>query len=187
MRAKANTSQTLQSLGMATRNLPEALQVNPVRTEALLRGYLSTWALYGLQLSDRAFFADDMPAGRTDQLPVVRRFYSEEPPLHTKYEQQYYDMLGESRRLFGTMKALYKDGRHDLAGEYRDDPALQAYAPLEGTSKVLQLLNLKMRNVRRDESLSPEQKRDALDELTVTRNEVLKQTMGRVKEARDGE
>ncbi len=187
MRAKANTSQTMQALGMATRNMPEALQVNPVRTEALLRGYLSTWALYGLQLSDKAFFADEMPAGRTDQLPVVRRFYSEEPPLHTKYEQQYYDMLGESRRLFGTMRSLYKDGRQDLAEEYRDDPRLETYGGLEGTSKVLQMINMKMRAIRRDDSLDPEQKREALDEWTVKRNEVLKMTVGKVKEVRGGE
>lgn len=177
MRAKANTSQTLQALGLATRNLPEALQVNPVRTEALLRGYLSTWALYGLQLSDRALFSDQMPAARLDQFPVVRRFYAEDPPQHTKYEQQFYDMLGESERLIGTMKSLYKDGRRDLADEIRDGQQWKNYGRLEGTSKVLQLISLKMRQVRRDESLSPEAKREALDEWTRKRNDVLKLTV----------
>ncbi len=75
LRAKPNTSETMKALGMASRDLPESLQVNPVRAEALLRGYLNTWGTYGLMLSDKAFFGDKLPEMRTDQMPVARRFY----------------------------------------------------------------------------------------------------------------
>ncbi len=66
-------------------------------------------------------------------------------------------------------------------------PKVNECGPLEGTSKVLQVINMKMRGIRRDESLDPEQKREALDEWTRKRNEVLKMTVGKVKEVRGGE
>ena len=52
LRAKPGTSETMKALGMATRDLPESLQVNPVRAEALLRGYFNTYAMYGLMATD---------------------------------------------------------------------------------------------------------------------------------------
>lgn len=48
----------------------------------------------------------------------------------------------------------------------------------------MQLVNMKMRQVRRDESLSPDEKRAALDEWTRKRNEVLKMTVDKVMEGR---
>ncbi len=72
LRAKPTTSETIKALGMATRDLPEDLQVNPVRAEALMRGYFNTFAAYGLMFSDRAFFNDRLPAMRADEMPVAK-------------------------------------------------------------------------------------------------------------------
>jgi hypothetical protein len=174
MRAKPSTSETMKALGMATRNLPESMQVNPVRGEALLRGYLNTWAMYGLMLSDKAFFGDKLPAMRTDQMPVVRRFYAEEPPLHTKFETQFYDMLGEAKRLQGTMRELDKQGRPEIADEKEAERMAGEAKPLERAGKNLQGINKDMLVVRRDATLSPEEKRQRLDQLTVERNALLK-------------
>ena len=176
LRAKPNTSETLKAAGMATRNLPESLQINPVRTEALLRGYLNTWALYGLALSDKAFFSDKLPEGRVDQLPVVRRFYSQDPPQHTKYETMFYDMLGEAKRLRGTMRELDKLGHRDIADDKELDPMASEAKPLERAAKNLSGINADMRQVRRSDA-SPAEKRRRLDELTVERNALLKATV----------
>ncbi|MGV0954255.1 MAG: LPD38 domain-containing protein [Fluviibacter sp.] len=177
MRAKENTSETLKQLGMATRNMPEALQVNPVRAEALLRGYFNTWATYGLMLSDKALMDKNAPTMRTDQLPVVRRFYQQEPAQHTKYEEMYYDMLGEARRVRGTLRELDKTGRSQVADELQDNPMAREYAPLERANKNLQGINADMRQVRRDNLLTPDEKRVKLDALIVERNDLLKRTV----------
>lgn len=176
MRAKPTTSETLKAAGMATADLPEALQVNPVRTEALLRGYFNTWAMYGLMLSDKAFFDDKSPALRTDQLPVVRRFYTEDPPQSTKYETQFYDLLGEARRLHGSMRELDKIGRSDIADRKEQEPMATESLPLERASKNLQSINQEMRKVRRDDT-TPDEKRAALDKLIVERNDLLKRAV----------
>lgn len=173
LRAKPTTSETLKVAGMATRDLPEALQVNPVRAEALLRGYFNTWAMYGLMLTDKAMFGDKLPESRTDQLPVVRRFYSQEPPPHTKFETEFYDMLGQAKRLHGTMRELDRLGRSDLADAKEKEPLAAEARPLERAAKNLSGINKDMLMVRRSDA-SPAEKRRQLDELTVERNALLK-------------
>lgn len=174
LRAKPNTSETMKALGMATRDLPESLQVNPVRAEALLRGYLNTWGMYGLMLSDRAFFGDKLPETRLDQMPVVRRFYSQEPAQHTRFETQFYEMLGEAKRLQGTLRELDKQGRPDIADEKEQSPMAGEAKPLERAQKNLADLNAEMREIRRNDALSPAEKRQQLDAVTVKRNALLK-------------
>lgn len=173
MRAKPGTSETLRSLGMATADMPEALQVNPARAEALLRGYFNTWAMYGLMLSDAAFF-DSQPEKRADELPVIRRFYQQSPARHTKYEQQFYDLLEESQRLRGTIKELDRQGMTDLADRKIEQPLAQDAKALEGAQRAIGMVNKEMLQVRRDPDLTPAEKREQLDELMVERNAIFK-------------
>lgn len=181
MRAKPTTSETLKAAGMATRGLPESLQVNPVRAEALLRGYFNTWGMYGLMLSDQAFFGDKLPEKRLDEMPVLRRFYAAEPAKHTKFESQFYDMLGEAKRLHNTMKALDKMNRPDIATEIEQHPMTGMDKQLERTSKELRGINGDMLETRRSD-LTPAEKRQRLDALTVEKNALLKATVLDVKE-----
>ncbi len=183
LRAKPSTSETMKALGMATHDLPESLQVNPVRAEALLRGYLNTWGMYGLMLSDRAFFGDKLPEMRADQMPVIRRFYSQEPPLHTKFETQFYDMLGEAKRPQGTLRELDRQGRPDIADQKEQGPLAGEAKPLERVNKNLHGINSEMRDVRRAADLTSAEKRQLLDELTVERNQLLKDAVQAAKAA----
>lgn len=183
LRAKPNTSETMKALGMATRDLPESLQVPPARAEALLRGYLNTWAMYGLMLSDQAFFGDQLPEMRTDQMPVVRRFYQDEPARGTKFESQFYDMLGEAKRLQGTLRELDRQGRPDIADQKEQSPLAGESKPLERANKNLQSLNAEMKVVRRSDDLTPAEKRQRLDALTVERNQLLKDAVQAAKAA----
>jgi hypothetical protein len=183
LRSKPNTSETMKALGMATRDLPESLQVPPARAEALLRGYLNTWAMYGLMLSDQAFFGDKLPEMRTDQMPVVRRFYQDEPARGTKFESQFYDMLGEAKRLQGTLRELDRQGRPDIADQKEQSPLAGESKPLERANKNLQNLNAEMKAVRRADELTPAEKRQRLDALTVERNQLLKDAVQAAKAA----
>lgn len=183
LRSKPGTSETMKAAGMATRDLPEALQVNPARAEALLRGYFNTYALYGLMLSDQALFGDRLPEKRTDELPVVRRFYANEPARHTKYESEFYDMLGEAKRLRGTMRELDDLGLRTFADAKEASPMAGEAKPLERAAKNLGVINKDMEAVRRDANLTPKEKRQKLDALTVERNGLLKAAVTDAKAA----
>lgn len=183
LRSKPGTSETFKALGMASKDMPESLQVNPARAEALLRGYLNTWGMYGLMLTDQAFFGDSLPAKRADELPVVRRFYSQEPARHTKFESQFYEMLGEAKRLRGTLKELDELGRPELADRKEKSPLAGEAKPLERAQKALGAINRDMEAIRRDAALTPEAKRQRLDALTVERNALLKAAVQESKAA----
>lgn len=182
MRAKPTTSEALKASGMVSRDLPESMQVNPVRAEALLRGYFNTWAMYGLMLSDQALFSDKLPEKRMDELPVVRRFYESDPVKHTKYETMFYDMLGEARRLHGTMRELDQSGRSKIADEIEKAPLSSKAKQLERASRNISAINADMEEVRsRVHTETPTEKRAKLDALTVEKNELLKTTVRDVK------
>lgn len=183
MRAKPNTSETMRALGMASRNMPESMQINPVRTEALLRGYLNTWATYGLMMTDKAFFGDAGPSMRTDELPVLRRFYAQEPARHSKFETEFYDMLGEAKRLQGTMRELDRNGRPEIADEKERSPLAGEAKPLERAQQNIKVINAEMVKTHRDKSLTPDEKRQRIDELIAEKNLLLKATVQDAKAA----
>lgn len=173
LRAKPSTSETLKAVGMATRDLPESMQVNPVKAEALLRGYFNTWAMYGLMLTDSAFYSDKLPEKRMDELPVVRRFYEADPVKHTKYETMFYDMLGEARRLQGTLRELDDTGRSEIADEIEQAPLSSKAKQLERASRNIGTINADMEAVRQSD-LTPAEKRTKLDVLIAEKNILLK-------------
>ncbi len=177
LRSKPGTSETMKAAGMATRDNPEWAQVNPARAEALLRGYFNTWAMYGLLLTDQAFHSDTLPERRADELPVVRRFYSQEPARHTKYETEFYELLTEAKRLRGTMRELDEMGYRNYADAKEQSPLAGEAQPLERAQKNLGAINKDMEQVRRDTSLTPAEKRQKLDVLVAERNALLKDSV----------
>lgn len=173
LRAKHGTSETMKALGMATKGMPEELQFNPARGEALLRGYFNTWALYGLQMSDSVLYGDKLPEKRLDQYPVLRRFYEGEVPLHTKYESMFYDMLGEANRLHGTLRKLDNLGMKDIADQKEKEPLATKAAQLQRAATRLSTIEKDIEEIKRA-TLTPEEKRQHIDSLTVERNALLK-------------
>lgn len=173
LRAKSGTSETFRALGMASRHLPEALQVNPARAEALLTGYLNTWAIYGLMLSDEALFHGRKPERRLDQMPVVKSFYRQEPPLATKYEEQFYEMRDEARRLRGTMRKLDRLGQKAIADEIEGEKLATKATQLERVEKRMAAIRAEIAEVRASD-LTPAEKRERMEALQVEKNALVK-------------
>ncbi len=78
--------------------------------EALVRGYLGTWGLYGLTAAD-AMFYDDVPELRVDQYPLVRRFYSQQPARHSRYVGELYDAIRAANEARRTMRHMDRANR----------------------------------------------------------------------------
>ena len=124
-----------------------------------------------------------MPEKRTDELPVVRRFYSQEPAKHTKYETVFYDLLQESKRLRGTKRELDEMGLRGYADAKEKEPLATESKPLERAAKSLSVINNEVQAVRRDVDLTPAEKRQKLDALTVERNALVKAAVTESKAA----
>lgn len=171
-RSKPYTANVLKDAGLKSRKLPRSLQIAPARTEALLRGYLNTWAMYGLSLTDAALY-DDKPDMRVDQYPVLRRFYAKEPAKRTKYGTQFFDMLREATELRRTIKQMDKIGRPDIADEIEERKEIDRYTQLTRSNKQLQAINREMKQVYIDTRMTSEAKRRKLDALTQEKNTLL--------------
>jgi hypothetical protein len=134
-RADAYTPTVLRKLGEeGIRHLPRGVQehglavgaLSPKNIEHLVRGYFNTWGLYGLTMTDAAFF-DDRPDLRVDQLPVVRRFYREEPATQTKWVTELYDAIEAATQARRTMRDMAKRYRPDIADELAETTENRAY------------------------------------------------------------
>lgn len=175
-RSNAYTPETLVKLGQLERHLPRSLQVSPDKMNALLRGYFNTWATYALSLSDAALF-DGKPSLRMDQYPVIKSFYEGSPARHTKYENQFYDMLQQATEARRTFNAMAKQGQNEIAGELANSPDQAAYTSLSGANRQLQAIHRAMNAVRDDPNLSPDDKRAQIDKLTRERDELMKEAV----------
>ncbi len=102
--------------------------------------------MYGLMLSDAAFY-DDVPSLRTDQYPVLRRFYRQTPPRHTKYVTQIYDALAEATAARRTMRYMDRTYRPDFAAELEHTRGNAEYGQLDTANKQMRALSAEMRLV----------------------------------------
>ena len=72
------------------------------------------------------------------------------------------------------MKALYRMGRPEIADEKEKSYLAGEAQPLERAARNVQAINADMVKVHRDKTLTPESKRQRLDELIVGKNVLLK-------------
>ncbi len=86
-----------------------------------MRGYLHTWAIYGLQIADAAAFDDktNLPA---DQYPGLKRFYSQQPARHSPYVSKFYELVKETTEARRTMRQMAKSYRPEIADELEQTP-----------------------------------------------------------------
>jgi len=178
-RRYATGSKALEELGLATRNLPRSLQISPAKAESLLKGYFNTWAMYGLDALDS--FSENRTTKRADELPVARRFYQQQPARNTKYGTMYYDLMKELGQVRRTMRHFDETGRTDIADE-REQTLIDAPIDLDSlnyANKELQGISKEIRAVRRDKSLSPEEKKERIKDLIRERNLIQREAVTR--------
>jgi len=184
-RTRPTGSRALADIGIATKDWPRGMQLPPARTEALLRGYFNTWAYYGLTFADKMFY-DDAPKLRVDQYPVVKRFYAGMPAKRTKYETQFWDLWREVSEIHRTIRSFdeYNEKIADELDESHADALAEDYPELKTLHKVVGGINKEIREVNRDKTMSPTEKRDAIDELVQEKNAELKEGMTVINEQR---
>lgn len=180
-RYSEHTSRTLVELARATRDLPPALQMNPARMEALLRGYFNTYAMYGLMVTDQAFHDEKIPALRQDQYPVLRRFYKEEP-YRTRYSTEFWELYREIEQLQNTANFMARRNRPEDFEALSQQEQLAYHQAVQDAYGTVMDMHRAMDQVYMDDGLSPQMKREALDELQTELNTYLKAIVTGIRE-----
>lgn len=172
-RAEPWTSETLRLIG-------RKLNISPKKMESLLRGYLGTLSAFGLGGTDMLamWFGDfpERPTYRSDDYPLVGRFWRQGPARSSKYATRLYEAMTESDMLVQTVKHYMILGDMEEAKKLAESN-INKYSLnkfLGRIRKKLTKVRNAMKNVERDRSLTREQKRKQTDELTQLRNKLLK-------------
>jgi len=173
-RAEPWTSETLQLLG-------RGLNISPKKMEALMRGYLATISAFALGGTDQiARWVGDFPerpSYRADDYPLIGRFWRQGPARNTKYATRLYEAMEESDRLVQTVKHYMILGDMDKAEKLADSNLglFSANKMLNRIRKKMTTVRKAMKDVERDRTLSREEKRAEIDELTVLRNQLVRE------------
>lgn len=150
--------------------------VSPAKLDHLVRSYFGTLGLYGLSSADALLDPKlgTKPTQGLADMYVARRFVRESPYKGGSFEQDFYDVLEETREVVATFNKIKREARLKDAEAYLkrgDNRILYAISgPAERVGKRAAEINAAMRQVRQSTTLSAEQKRDQLDRLQEEKN-----------------
>lgn len=153
---------------------------SPLRLQHMIEGYTGSVGQFVVATTDamyREAFTDKvMPAKRDLDQPVIRAFVRT-GVSNDKYVDRLYQMSEKAGQFYGTQKA-YKDQK--MREEYRqfteeNKSVLAARRNIDKAVARMQKLNKQTKAVYANDNMTPEAKREALDKLTVQKNELAKE------------
>lgn len=158
---------------------PEWLR-SPMRLEALVRGYLGSMGISIVSASDTLTRAGlgypDAPSQPWVQhaFSPLSRFTRSGEPRSTKFTDELYRMAEEANEAAKTINNYVKQGRIDEAKaariEYKDQVA--ARGRLNKLVANMRRLNQSAQRVMNDQRMTPDTKRERLDEINSKRNDI---------------
>jgi hypothetical protein len=162
--------------------LGRKMGISPMKAEHYVRGYLGTWGVWGLGMADY-LVGDVMHKGEEPTKTwksnfLLSPFVQDGPLRRTKSETDLYDMLKATREVVNTVRHVSNMDPTRLE-EYAGTPRHQVMAginqTLERAAKQMRELNKDARDVQLDETMSGDDKREALNEIKRGRNQIARE------------
>jgi hypothetical protein len=180
LRYRTGTSEFSRAVGegMLKADIPMEVRdkLSPARVDALVKGYLNTWGMYGLMLSDEAM-GKERPERRPWEYPVLRRFMSPKVPRHTRYTSSFWDFCRRSSLYMNSIREAAKQARPDYFERFIKGVEEHKGRASENVARALSGYSKEMEQIRTDKSLSPKEKAEALDIVQERYNDLTKQFM----------
>jgi Holliday junction resolvasome RuvABC DNA-binding subunit len=166
------TSRIGELIGGATKDLPTALQLSPVKIDEMIRGYTGTIGGYMMDLFDAIYDMNtDAPkaAKRFEQMPVIRRFAVD--PLARGQVTAYYELKNSVDEAVRTANLLERNMKPQEWGEFmQENMGLLAtkdfVLDLEKSMKQYR----EMKNFVRASTMDAEGKKDIIANITELEN-----------------
>ena len=166
------TSRVGELIGGATKDLPTALQISPVKIDEMIRGYTGTIGGYMMDLFDAIYDMNtDAPkaAKRFEQMPVIRRFAVD--PLARGQVTAYYELKNSVDEAVRTANLLERNMKPQEWGEFmQENMGLLAtkdfVLDLEKSMKQYR----EMKNFVRASTMDAEGKKDIIANITELEN-----------------
>jgi hypothetical protein len=182
-RANAQTNATLKALGREA-------NISPMKAEQLIGGYLGTLGQMALAGMDAVLGASgavpSKPAGAFGSVPVVSpmiesafgRFYKEGPDAANRWVGDFYELKRKSEETWNTIRKLREEGEVERAREMQRDNAglVAARKQLSRMGDQIGDLSRRINDIRADDEMTPEEKRQRMDVLIARRNAIARRT-----------
>lgn len=174
-RFSASTSPTMVGIGKVT-------GLSPKKLEYAWNGYLGTLGTYALGMADslvRVVQGDVTPAKRIEDYPIIGSFARTGPAWNTEYLTELYELSQEAEQTWKSVRARYDLGDDARAARLEEDKAglLEVREMLAGARERLAALRRERDVVVRDPDMTPQQKREALDEIQTEINDTAKESV----------
>ncbi len=175
------TSETMSEMA---RLLSEhsGVEVSPMEAEHLVRGYLGTIGMYALDVADMMVRSvsdkGSSPSTRLDEIPVVRRFLRIQPLRNTRYQADFYDLLGATREVVATFNKVLSEARKPNLSE-ADKKLFGGRKVVEQVATAAAQINKGLRLTVDDRKMSGDEKRRRIDRLLTQRNALFETFMSR--------
>lgn len=170
------------------RELGELSGFSPKQLEHLLIGYTGTVGAYVMAAADgliRASQPGESASWRADEIPLIKAIYQGDAPAKsTQHMEEFYQMLSEVNQLKRTVDQYRKEGMTDQANELLDEQGgiLKSRKSLSRTQKQVRVIRNKINLIQRDRTLSAAEKRQRIDRLFATRNDLVYQAVNHNRE-----
>ncbi|MDO6385571.1 LPD38 domain-containing protein [Uliginosibacterium sp. 31-12] len=176
MRASYYTSDTMKALAGMAPGVSDATGLSPKKLEHLFNGYLGSvgaTVLAGSDMVVRRF--QGLPyreAMRLDEYPLLGVFYRENPAKNSQYVEDIYKMAADATQLKRSMDAARKEGNTERAEKIKAEHGekIQQEARLRNAAKSMTQAGKQIERVRKSEDLTPDEKREQIDQILERRN-----------------
>jgi len=179
-RVSPYTSETMVSLGQVT---GPTLGLSPKELQHLWRGYTGTLGMYALDAADivsrKLKDKPPKPAMRIDRMPVIGSFVRSVPASRTQYQTDLYDLFNKTRQIERTIDTYVEDGDYEKAQRLYEESASELFVlpDMKRATQDLGEIRKEITQIYESRDMTPEEKRDAIDELISLRNEITRSQM----------
>jgi hypothetical protein len=148
--------------------------ISPVKTDHFIRGTFGTMGALAQWFSN-AVFSEGRVASELKQNPIVGTFVA--PEVMKLNEQLYYDLKDRTIEAYKTWNDLMERENFDKADKYyeKNEKLIEAHGYILSLDEELKGINKEIRRLGRtfDKSMSPEEKRAEINDLTRIKQEML--------------
>jgi hypothetical protein len=183
------TSETSKILGKLIRQISGEYSgiSSPVRIESTINNWTGTLGRTFTSVLDKALISSGViddpikPEQTLADIPVIRAFVVRNPSAGSEYITTFYDKYEKVNKIFNSIDTLQKAGNFEEANKLLTNLPVEATV-LKSTYRLVQDLDKRVRDTYNSKFLSPNEKRQLIDEMYRNMIDISKYSLDAIKD-----
>jgi hypothetical protein len=183
------TSETSKILGKLIRQISGEYSgiSSPVRIESTINNWTGTLGRTFTTTLDKALIASGIiddpikPEETLSDIPIIRAFVVRNPSAGSEYITTFYDKYEKVNKIFNSIDTLQKAGNFEEANKLLTNLPVEATV-LKSTYRLVQDLDKRVRDTYNSKFLSPNEKRQLIDEMYRNMIDISKYSLDAIKD-----